>query len=229
MKFISKKNKLAEKNAANPYIEGIAGRREWNDRYMNMSKAIRNWQLAFGFTMLLAIGLLIQVIRLSSESRIQPFVVETCQGNPLKIAPVTANLPNEDRLLNFAMSQFVINSRTIISDTEAQKSLLNKVYAYSADKTIAFLHDYYAINNPFDLSAKYTTQINIINAMPISAHTWQVTWDEIQKGNNTSNTMSRYIATLSYRFGEVNPKFINENPFGIYITTVSWSQIPMMK
>ena len=223
----TKSRKKESTSTLNPYAGGMMGRQEWNDRYMNMSKAIRNWQLAFLLAMLLAIGLLIQMIRLSSESRIQPFVVETCRGNPLKIAPITANLPNEDRLLNFAMSQFIINARTVITDNEAQKTLLNKVYAYSADKTISFLHDYYAANNPFSLSAKYTTQISIISAMPISAHTWQVTWDEAQRGNGASSAINRHVATLSYRFGEVNPKFINENPFGIYMTAVSWSQIPM--
>jgi type IV secretory pathway TrbF-like protein len=31
----------------NPYIKGAEGRKEWNDRYMNMAQAMRNWQIAF--------------------------------------------------------------------------------------------------------------------------------------------------------------------------------------
>lgn len=210
----------------NPHLNFTAARREWNDRYMNMAKAIRNWQLAFLLSMIIALGLLLQTIRLSGDSRIQPLAVETCQGIPKNILPITTKLPNNDRLITFALSQFIINARTIIADANAQKALLNKVYAYSADKTISFLHDYYRENNPFTLSAQYTTRINIILALPISEHSWQVTWNETQSRGATGENSTRYVATLTYHFGKVNERFMQDNPFGIYVTAISWSQIP---
>ncbi len=216
---------MNEKQPENPFI----GRHEWNDRYMNMAKAVRNWQLAFLLSMLLALGLFLELIRLNHSSRIQPLAVETCQGVPTKILPVSNKLPHPEALVNYALSQFIINARTIIADTQAQKTLLNKVYAYSADKTIAFLHDYYHENNPFNLSSNYTTQINIINTLAISEHTWQVTWDERTQGLNTGDTTQRYIANLSFRFGKINERFIEDNPFGIYITALSWAQLPIKK
>lgn len=211
---------------ANPYIAGLAGRLEWNDRYGTMARSIRHWQWAFFAMALVTVGLMIPIIYVNTQTKIQPVVVETCQGNPLKIMPITTNLPGEEQLLRFAITQFIINARTIIADTDAQKSLLNKVYAFSADNTISFLHGYYQTHNPFELSSQYTTHIQIIHAMPISAHTWQVTWDETQIGNAIiSHEASRYVATVTYRLGAVNPKFMNDNPFGIYLTALSWSQI----
>jgi type IV secretion system protein TrbF len=209
----------------NPYINFAAARCEWNDRYMNMAKATRNWQIAFLLSMVLALGLLLQTIHLSTHSRIQPLAVETCQGVPKSILPITTKLPNSDRLITFALSQFILNARTIIADSNAQKTLLNKVYAYSADKTITFLHDYYRINNPFNLSALYITRINIIHALPISEQTWQITWDEIQFRGSGSENSARYVATLTYHFGKVSERFVQDNPFGIYVTAISWSQI----
>lgn len=210
----------------NPHINFSEARFEWNDRYMNMTKAIRNWQLAFLLSMIATLGLLLQTIRLSSDSHIQPLAIETCQGIPKNIVPITTKLPHNDRLVSFALSQFIINARTITADTPAQKNLLNKVYAYSADQTIGFLHDYYRTNNPFNISAQYTTRINIIHAIPISEHTWQVTWNETQTRGISNENSTRYIATLTYHFGAVNERFMQDNPFGIYITAISWSQIP---
>jgi type IV secretory pathway TrbF-like protein len=210
----------------NPYLNTHVAQREWNDRYMNMAKAIRNWQLAFLLSMIVALGLLLHTMHLGNNSHIQPLAIETCQGIPKNILPLTSKFPSNDRLISFTLTQFIINARTIIADSNAQKILLDKVYAYSADKTITFLHDYYRANNPFNLSAQYTTQINIIHVVPISKQTWQVTWDETQSRGSSNENSTRYLATLTYHFGKVNARFMQDNPFGIYVTALSWSQIP---
>ena len=212
----------------NPYVVGAQGRREWNDRYLNLSKAIRHWQTAFASLAVLTLIMLLVIAKMATQSHIQPVVVETSQGMPVAILPVTGTLTNSATLVNFAINQFIINARTVVADTQAQKAMLDKVYAYSAENTLAFLHDYYQKNNPFELAAQHTSQVVIINTTQISAHTWQVTWDETQKNLNGDNAINitRWMANVTYRLGEVNSTHLNENPFGIYITQVSWSPLP---
>lgn len=209
----------------NPFIKGAEGRKEWNDRYMNMATNIRHWKIAFFSAIVVVIIFAIVVARIATESKVEPFVVETNQGVPYAIKPMEAISAKDQRLINFAVNQFIFNARTISSDTDAEKSFLNKVYAYSADNTISYLHDYYTKNNPFELAAQYTVSVNNLISLPISHHTWRATWDETKR-SRAGNILdvTHWEGYVTYKMGDVNPRFINENPFGIYITQVSWSQ-----
>jgi type IV secretion system protein TrbF len=211
---------------SNPYVKGAEGRKEWNDRYMNMSRAMRNWQLAFA---VLAAVVVIQTFfigKLSTAAKIQPYVVETNNGVPYALKPVTG-ISNKDQLLvNYAVNQFVINAKTIIADTSAAKHLLDKVYAYSAANTMNVLQDFYAKNNPFDLASRYTVSVAIINSLPISKNTWQVIWKEARRQTSDGSLIgtTKWVGQFTCEFGEVNPKYLNDNPFGIYVTNVVWSK-----
>src|ERR1043166_9351097 len=115
---------------------------------------------------------------------------------PYAVKQMESISTHDQRLINFAMNQFIINARTIVNDIEAEKSLLNKVYAYSADNTIRSLHDYYQKNNPFDASTYNTITVNIVNSLPVSKYTWQITWDEIKRSSHGGNVLgtSRWMA-----------------------------------
>jgi type IV secretory pathway TrbF-like protein len=225
-KFIFGK-KYQQKSASinNPYVKGAEGRAEWNDRYMNMSKSIQRWQMAFFMAIMAVMVLAIVTAKIASQSKIQPFVVETNNGMPYAVKPMVALSSQDQKLINFAVNQFIINARTVISDGEAEKTLLNKLYAYSANNTIPFLHDYYESNNPFNRAAQYTVTVSIVNSLPIGKDSWQITWDETKHSSHGDVLeKTRWVANLKYQFGDVNPHFMTENPFGLYITDISWAQ-----
>jgi len=214
------------KSINNPYVKEAIGRSEWNDRYFNLSKELIKWQIVCALSIILSLGLAAVVVRISTESHVEPFVVETNHGMPYAIDTMSKISAQDPLLVNYAINQFIINARSILDDTDAMHTMLDKVYAYSAGNTLDFLQDYYAHNNPFLLASKYTVSVNIINSMPISKNTWQVIWEETQHNPSDGAVIqtTRWMADITYQFGEVNPKFITDNPFGIYITNVSWSQ-----
>jgi type IV secretion system protein VirB5 len=231
-KFIfGNKSKDSQSSTGNPFTAGSEGREEWNDRYFSMKKQIAWWQIAFLISSIIAVLLAAAAFKYSTQSHIQPVVVEVCNGEPKNLLPVSAILPNEDRLVKYAIDQFITNSRMIIADAEAQKGLLDKTYAYSAGSTLQFLNDYYHQNNPFELAKQMVTQVMIIDSIKISPHTWQITWDEIRKNVNGNDVLSKkkWVATITVQLGNVNQKFIKENPFGIFISQMSWSEIPVQK
>lgn len=211
---------------ANPYVEGAAGRAEWNDRYHNLSKAVQQWRWAFWFAMAGLLLFAVLTTKLALASKVQPFIVETSGGLPYAIKPMPSISAQDQRLVNFVINQFIINAKTIVDNTEAEQTLLNKVYAFSANDTLDFLAQFYQKNNPFTLSAHSTVTVQIVHAMPTGKNTWQVTWDEIKSDSTTGAVLgkTRWIGYLDYAVGDVNPKHINENPFGLYITHVSWSE-----
>ncbi|MFN7096151.1 MAG: VirB8/TrbF family protein [Gammaproteobacteria bacterium] len=227
--ILSKIRKKRNKNPIlnNPYVKGAEGKREWNDRYMNLSKATRNWQL----TAFIALGFsfveLIMIFSLSTQSKIQPVVVETNNGVPIAIHSVSSTMSISDqRLINYVINQYIINARTVVSDTQAEKALLDKVYAYSSSTLMPFLSDYYQKNDPFSIASQYTVSVNIVNALPLSKSTWQITWDETKRDANTNGVVgvTRWMADITYQTSDVSPSEVNNNPFGIYITNISWSQ-----
>lgn len=209
----------------NPYIKDSEGRREWNDRHGSLQQSIRLWQLAF-FSALMTIVVLGAVLGyIATTSKVQPFVVETHEGMPYAIVPMHSTSLNDQRLINFAINQFILNARTIVQDSLAQKALLDKVYAYAANQTLPFLHDYYQTHQPFEMAQQGTVSVSIVSSLPLSSHLWQVMWDETVHhngdGNNTQTT--RWVANVTVQFGEINPHFLNANPFGLYITQLTWT------
>lgn len=211
---------------ANPYVEGEEGRKEWNDRYFVMSKQIRHWQIAFIVLSSITLVLSYIIVNMTRQSRIQPVVVEMCNSELKGILPVSNYLPEQDKLIKYALNQYIINTRTVITDAEAQKYMLNKTYAYSSGPTIDFLRDHYQKNNPFELANTATIQPIITDIFKISPYSWQITWEETKKNSRMNEIISktRWIATVTVKLGEVNSKFINENPFGIYVQQISWAE-----
>src|SRR5262249_29980949 len=128
--------------------------------------------------------------------------------------------------INYALNQFIINVRSVSSDSDAEKHILTQAYAFSAKQTKGFLTEYFALNDPFKINKQYTIAIQIINSLAIGKNTWQITWDEIQKDIHSPISLkkTRWMAQLHYELGAVNPHFITENPFGIYVTGLTWSE-----
>lgn len=209
----------------NPYTADHIGRKAWNDRYDHLAKGRRHWQLAFLSVMLLTIIQAVFMGRLALRSSVQPFVVDTNQGLAYAIQPVKAVSANDSRIVNYALNQFIINVRSVVNDNEAEKNILTKVYAFSANQTKLFLRDYFNSHDPFKAANHYTMSVQIINSLPISKNTWQITWDESKKDlTGKFISKSRWLAQLHYELAAVNPHFITDNPFGIYVTDINWSE-----
>lgn len=210
----------------NPYVVYDAGRKEWSDRYANMAGGIRTWQAAFGLSMIVVVVLTIALIKISQEAHVQPFAVEINQGMPIAMMPMTSMSNEDPKLVQFALTQFIHNARTVVSDNIAEKTLLSRVYAFAADHTIPYLREYYNKNSPFDRVEKTTTSVDIVNVLPMSEHTWQVVWDETERDIANGHVLqkTRWLAQVTYHMGPVKPETINDNPFGLYITDLTWSQ-----
>lgn len=210
----------------NPFL-GEEGRREWSDRYGNMAKNTRGWQGAFGLSMVAVIALTIANFKLSTQSHIQPFAVELNQGVPVAIQPMSTMNLSDPQIVHFFIEHFIENARTVVSDVEAQKSLLNGVYAFAAEKTLPFLKEYYTINNPLERSQMMTVHVHVLNILPLSQKTCQVIWEETARNvmNGEVIEKTRWLANVTYqKTGKVSAETAKENPFGLYITNLTWSQ-----
>lgn len=231
MDFLKKKNNIEPKfgdtkTTTNPFI-GDSGRREWNDRYGNMARMIRGWQGAFGVAMVLVMVLTGVNVKLSTQTHIQPFAVVLNQGVPVSIQPMNPMNLSSPQMVNFFLEHFIENARTVVSDVEAEKNLLNSVYAFAADHTIPFLREYYMANNPLQRAQTMTVNVHVINILPLSDKTCQIIWEEVARNVMNGDILSktRWMANITYqKTGKVDVKTAKDNPFGLYITNLTWSQ-----
>jgi type IV secretory pathway TrbF-like protein len=101
---------LRKSESYNPYL---AARREWDERYGHLITRERNWRImAFicALTALLAIG---GMIRLSTKSRIVPFVVAMDSlGRTVAPGPAEQASPSDDRLKRATLLTWVEDLRT---------------------------------------------------------------------------------------------------------------------
>ncbi len=222
--------KISEKKAAksveNPYTSGAPGRREWNDRYFNMKSAIKQLQIvSYAMLGLVAIFAFLMV-REANKVKVEPFVVEMSDGMPIAIKDMSEGDPNDSRIILFALEQFIVNARSVVSDDTAEKAMLAKAYAYASDKAVTFLDEYYKENDPFNIAASYTTSIDIVNTLKVGDSTYQITWDETERNNSNGAVINktRWIGDVTYHMGDVDRRFVKDNPFGLYVSQLSWSQ-----
>jgi len=223
---MNKTHALDDPNTQNPYLAGSEGKAAWNDRYGNMTRAIQCWKWTSLAMMGVSLVLSGALVKVATTSKVEPFVVETNQGIPYAVKHMSKMNVTDQRLINYVITQFIINARGRTSDVEAETARLKKVYALSADNTLPFLQEHFEKNNPLQLGATSTISVTIVNALSLGHHTWQVTWDETERRTQGGDIIkvTRWMGDLNYRFSDVNPEFVNDNPIGLYVTDVSWAQ-----
>jgi type IV secretion system protein VirB5 len=210
-------------DSANPYLNA---RREWDERYGNLIVRARNWRYAafcaFGIAALAVAG----VVWIGSQSKIQPYVVQVDQlGGPVAVAMPVRDSQKlvTQRVAEALVSNWVWDARTVLNDQNAQKVLIDRVYAMAGANASAFLSGYYKDNPPFG----FTRSVSITSVMPLSQDSFQVTWDEV-KVQSGQQVVEHWKANITI---SVDPNLANTpqvnlaSPMGLYIREVTWTQI----
>ena len=202
-------------------------RREWDDRYAGLARGKRNWQLAaLG---LLAVDALLSAgfIRLATESRITPFVVEVDQlGQAVAFGPAEQLRKTDERLIRYQLNLFVRDVRSVFGDSEVQKTVVNRAYAHSKDGALGFLNAHFKRSNPFLRAAESTVAVQVQSVLRLSPTSWQVQWKETElapAGRVLSETSWQAVLGV-----EIVPPETTEvllvNPLGLYVTEINWTQ-----
>lgn len=230
MGFLFKRAEKADKKkgkTTNPFTkEGISDKAT-DDRYMNLATSKRNWQIAAFIFIGVIVLQDVQLGRVAVHSKVEPWLVELNNGqviNAVRGTPLDAN--DKSKLINVYLRSYIRDARTVNGDTELQKSVLDKVYARTTDKATAYLNEYYNVNDPFKEAATFTVLPEIVSVLQMSENTWQITWDEKKRSVVDGSVMevSRYVAQITYKMGEPDRSNMDLNPFGIYVTNLSWSK-----
>ena len=209
----------------NPYVEA---RREWNDRYLDLVRARRWWQLTAVAELALAGMLGGGLVALSLQHKTVPYVVEVdALGAASAVKPAeVAGRTTDERIVRYQLAAFMRGARAVMTDRAVMKRNLEQVYAYTRGPARTFLDDHYRANNPFEIAKTSTVLPALISLLQLSDRSWQVRWSEEQRGlDGTLLGKSNWEAVLAVEtVPPATADAIQANPFGLYVTEIRWTK-----
>lgn len=215
--------------AETPYM---AARREWNERYGDYIASARNWRfiaLVLGvISLILAIG----SIYIGAQSKRIPYIVEVDKiGQVVNVAPAEKASVNSPRIVKAMLMRFIIDWRAVSPDAVVQKAATDRLYKMvpQGGASLEKINSYYRDNSPYVVAQSYTVSIEPIGTpLPLSEQSWQVEWWETKR-NLTGAQLSRtrYKGVLMVAFNppkDENQALDLDNPIGLYVIDLNWSQ-----
>ena len=212
----------------------IAARNEFSNAFGDLASGKRNWQLiSFGLIALLGLTT-ISYVRLASSARVIPYLVQVDRlGQVLAIGRADETLKPDQRLVAAQLAQFVRAIRTVLPAPAAagQAEMMKRGYAFLAPEAAGFLNDYFAAskNDPRLLGAHITRQVDVTGILRVpNSDVWRLQWTETERpvsaGEGTRTSAWEGYATVKL-IPPTTAEAVQDNPLGLYITTINWTQI----
>jgi len=138
----------------------------------------------------------------------------------------------DEKVIKAFVYQYIDMARSVISDPEALRKNLAMVYQESIRSVQSnFLDAYYKDNNPFDYAQhRGTKHIELLVFLKEAESTYSVEWREIERNyDNQILGEAHYKALISViQIPHAHEDQYREdplNPFGLYVTSLSWTKL----
>ena len=211
----------------------MKARHEYDEITHNINASKRNWQyIAFilGTALTLSIASNIYTFK---KAHIVPYIVEVDSlGRAIAINEAKELPLKDERIIKAFVYQYIDMARSIISDPEALRKSLTLVYEESIKSVQSnFLDDFYKENNPFDYAQnKGTKHVEFLVFLKEAENTYSVEWREIER-NYDNQVLSESHCKALVTVIQIPPSNEDQyrenplNPFGLYVTSLSWSKL----
>lgn len=202
-----------------------------DDRYLNQSVSIHNWQvMARLLVALLAMSMFFNGYYMM-QSKFIPVPIEVDKlGQAVVLGPVTEMKPiDTERVIRTEIADFIDYSRSVTGDYILQKKRLRWLGARvpNDSSTRRIIEELHKKRDPYETAKGMTINAEHITVLRQTEKTYQAEWEEVsRKLSGEVVSVEHWKALLSY---ELKPQSkledININPFGFYATELSWSKI----
>lgn len=227
MKPLKPDESKAPRAPNSPYLNA---RREWNERYGDYIKQAKTWRIAAFVSMGIALVSVGGLVSVSMQSKVVPYLVQLDDHSDVVRVERADVLQKPDaNAIRAALANWVIGARTIYTDPQAEKDLIDATYAMTLPNSAAYqsLANYDRDNNPYELAATETVGVQVTLVVPISNESWQVDWTETVKspaGKVISTKDWQAMLTISL-IPPTDPQQIMLNPLGVYVRQFAWSSV----
>ena len=180
-----------------------------------------------GLVALLAVA---GVIRLSTRSRIVPFVIAVDSlGRTVAAGPAEQASPFDDRLKRATLFNWVEDLRTVATDGIAQRKAIDSVYAHiaSGGQAQAFISEFYRADPPQKRAASETVSVEVRSVLPTTERTFEVEWIETTRDlYGAVKSQDHWKGAFTVAINPPNDERLARiNPLGIYVTNASWGKV----
>jgi type IV secretion system protein VirB5 len=208
----------------------MAARREWNERYGDYISQAHTWRLiaiaALGVAAIAVAGNVWQ----SSQSRVQPFVVEVDKlGDALAVQRADIASPVPVGVIRAQLARYIQDVRSVSIDVQAERAFINEAFAM-VDKNgsaFTFLNNYFTANDPFKRAATETVFAHVESVLPLpGSNTWRVEWSEDTVARDGRPEFTKHLeATITV---SINPPTTDAailvNPTGLFVEASPWGE-----
>jgi len=189
------------------------------------------YRRAFFVSMALNFVLVTGITVVCLQHKTVPYIVQVDKhGYSIAISRAEAADWPSDRILVSWVGQYVQNLRTVVTDSRAQRSLIDWVYASTPRGTSAhtFINTWYSENNPYQLARDgHTVEVRIESIIPMgdSRKAWQAKWEESTYVNGVKRGSVKHTGIFTMDVAQnTDLKSVIVNPLGIFITELQTTQ-----
>ncbi len=213
----------------NPYQQV---KQQWNEVFANALASKRNWQVMSFVQSGIILVLIFSLVNLATRSKLIPYIVEVDNlGRAVAYAPAEQIKVLDERVIRAYLFRFVEKSRSVITDAEAMRRNLTEAYKMvTPDVKQNVLNAHYQENNPLEIARTRSRQIIPLSCLKQSKSTFLIEWKEVDRDMSSKvigNKQWKALITIVRvpPDNETKMKLDPMNPFGIFITSLSWSKI----
>lgn len=227
-----------KKNTVTPYIDGSD---HYHDHLMALVGVNLYLKIAFIVCLLLTFGSLALAISTASRSKIEPYVIAV-DNHGLAVASGIAR-PIEtldERVLTNVLSRFLINVRTVTFDVFYYNEAIYDVYSMlrkNVDPAIAKINDFFTGESGENdgksreqLASEQLINVKIESVLFLTKNTMEIIWIETHRDRENGSKIKPDVkmrGVISFIQAEppTETEALRRNPFGIYVTDISWNEI----
>jgi len=209
----------------NPYL---AARHIYNERYLSLSKSIRNWQLTAGGLLLANTALTGGLVHVTGKQQVAPYVVEVdAAGSAAAIRELRAEAVHDPLVIAALLKRFLVEIRTVSTDAELVRRQMNAAYRMCLQGAQAFLAAYYTEHPVAELAKRGRTFPLNVTVTPLSPTSWRARWKEqLLSDDGTTIAESEWEATIEVAL--VLPRTADErqrSPLGLWVANLQWAEV----
>lgn len=203
----------------------------YDEQHANHIAGKRNWQIATYVSLGLNIILVVALSMLSMQRDVAAYIIEVDTFGRAKAMGFAAQTEIKDeRIIKAFIYRYLHKARSVVTDGELMRKNFSDVYAISDSTVSSFLNDYYQQHNPYEIVKSRSVQIKPVSFLRQSENSYLIEWDEIHRDLSlTVLEQKRWQALMSiHQSLELTKEDVMnnpDNPFGFYVTHLSWSEI----
>lgn len=198
----------------------------WDDRVGSALAHAYSWRLAFFGCLALAGGLAASSIWQSSQSRIEPYVVEVDRlGAAQAVGPAEQDWRPGDAVIARAIERFVVDVRSLSSDPVIVRERWLDAYAMVTGSGRVFLDGYARANDPFAAIGERTVSVQPTTVVRASDQSFRIDWIEQTFERGALTATRRWTAVVTLKSVKPTTRTaLQANPLGLYVDQIDWSE-----